>query len=228
MEVKSEWKSRCEIEHNLHSIGDGISVFFIYAPNPDDPYKKVSSQDPLEQRNRYLMCRLFFDLERHGFHVVSDLHLGDTEPANWVQWYITRILHCNFVIFVCSPAFKELFQEQPCVDKVVNDKARRLLDYRNAIYSGISRELSRAGERRKFLPVILDDYKVSECVPALFECGKVFHVKHEASQRKFNYDDKRRDFEKLVCYMAGINRMKLEQPPIGQVTILGGYFDMCK
>ena len=228
MEVKSEWKSRDEIEQNLDSLGDGISVFFIYAPNPDDPYKEVSSNDLLEQRSRYLMCQLFFDLERHGFHVVSDLHLGDTEPSNWLKWYITRILHCHFVIFVCSPAFKELFQETPCVGKIVNDKARRLLEYSNAIYSGISQELSRADERRKFFPVILDDYEVRECVPDLFQSGKVFHIKHEELPRKFNYNDKSREFEKLVCYMAGINRMKLEQPTKGVVTVLGDPFEIRK
>lgn len=228
VEVKSEWKSKDDVQANLRSLGDGISIFFIYAPNPDDPYKKVSNQDPIEQRNRYLMCRLFFDLERHGFHVLSDLHMGDTEPTNWLQWYTTRILHCNFVIFVCSPAFKELFQDTPCVDKIVNDKARRLLEYSNAFYSGISRELSRAGERRKFLPVILDDYEVYECVPALLECGKVYRISHEDLQRNFDYDNRSRDFEKLVCYLAGIDRTKLDQPAIGEVKYLGDPFHIRK
>ena len=227
-ESKSKWKSRDEVEANLGSLGDGISVFFIYAPNPDDPYKEVSSQDSLEQRNQYLMCRLFFDLERHGFHVVSDLHLGDTEPANWLHWYVTRILHCNFVIFVCSPAFKELFQETPRVDRIVNNKARKLLEYSNAIYSGVSQQLSGACKRRKFLPVILDDYRVDECVPTLFECGAVFSVKHEESQRKFNYDDKDRGFEKLICYMAGVNRVKLEQPQKGEIITLGDLTETSK
>lgn len=161
------------------------------------------------------MSRLFFDLELHGFHVLSDLHLGETQPSNWVQWYITRISHCNFVVFVCSPAFKKLFEETVQVDRLPNPKAKHLVNYRNAVYAGISKEMSKEG-RKKFIPVILDDNYMrsaqrEESVPVLFQPGTVYCVTKEEQKRSFDFDNKSRDFEKLVCHMAGINRDALEK-----------------
>lgn len=219
---RREWKSREQVMSDIPHLGDGVSVFFIYAPNPMDAYEPAATEDRWELRNRFLMSRLFFDLELHGFHVLSDLHLGSTEPVNWVQWYVSRIAHCNFVVFVCSPAFKELFEASPEVEKLANPKAKRLVGYRNAVYAGITEELSRGGRRRKFLPVILDDFpkESSSCVPLLFQPGTVYHVPKE-EQRRFNFDDKSRDFEKLVCHMAGINRNELErQGHVSQVAVL--------
>ncbi len=209
---------------NVKSLGKGISVFFIYAPNPDDPYKQQSSPDRLEQRNKYLMTRLFFDLERHGFHVLSDLHLGDEEPNNWVLWYVSRIKRCDFVIFVCSPAFKELFQEDPPV-QAVNTKSKRLLEYRNAVYAEISNELTR-GRSKKFIPVVLDDrYQDRNCVPLLFQAGTVYRVSNEDGQRRFDYENRKRDFERLVCHMTGINRLDFdERNQVDDVPVVKGPF----
>ena len=215
--VKPVWKSKHDVIQNIGTLGDGISVFFIYAPNPDDPYKNLSNPDELEQKNRYLMTRLFFELECHGFHILSDLHLGDTEPRNWVHWYISRICHCNFVIFVCSPAFKELFQGTPTVEKLQNVKARRVIEYRNALYAGISNESELLVEgsvgRQKFIPIILDNYEISTCVPLLFQSGTVYHIRPE-KERRFCYDNRSRDFERLICHMTGINRVELDKKEV--------------
>lgn len=223
--VKIAWKSKEQVMSNISHLGDGVSVFFIYAPSPDDAHKPVVSEDKCELRNRFLMSRLFFDLELHGFHVLSDLHLGNTEPFNWVQWYVSRISRCNFVVFVCSPAFKELFEtEPPNSDKFPNPKARRLVEYRNAVYAGIFSEMSKEG-RKKFIPVILDSYETQRCVPVLFQPGTVYRVPKE-DRRKFSFDNRSRDFEKLVCHMAGINRNDLEPVDrVSQVPTLSGPFD---
>lgn len=211
---------------DVSCLGNGISIFFLYAPNPNDAYKQPTPGDKPELRNKYLMSRLFFDLELHGFHVCSDLHLGETEPSNWVQWYITRISHCNFVIFVCSPAFKELFEESLQLDKVVNPKAKCLVKYRNAVYAGIANEMSKG--TMKFIPVILDNYPVQDCVPLWFQSGTVYNVRKE-EHRKFDFDNRARDFEKLVCHMAGINRDKLEKKNhLPHVPILRGPYEQGK
>jgi len=215
VEVKSEWKSKKQVVDNVRTLGDGISIFVIYAPNPDNLYQPPSAADVVEQRNKVLMLRLFYDLERHGFHVLSDIHLGDSQPTNWLKWYVSRILQCNFVLMVCSPAFKELFEGTSRMDKVTNDKARRLHEYANAIYSELEKKSSSCS---KFLPIILEDcYDKAECVPALFAAGKVYCIKHEDQPRKFTFDDKERDFEKLVCSLTGIDRWDLEKPAMGEV-----------
>lgn len=228
--IKSEWKTREHVMSNLKNLGSGVSIFFIYASNPDNPYEPAG-ENKNELRNRILMSQLFFDLTSHGFHVLSDLHLGDTEPSNWVQWYITRITCCNFVICVCSPAFKELFQEMPDIDKVVDPRAKRLLAYRNAVYACLSNELSKPGPQ-KFIPVILDDYETVDCVPLLFQCGTSYRIlPGDQKRRLFNYDDRSRDFNRLICHMAGINRAELDtlnQPQISQIPILGNPFQKSK
>ena len=163
------------------------------------------------------MSRLFFDLELHGFHVLSDLHLGNTEPSNWVQWYITRITHCNYVVMVCSPAFKQLFEESPNIADIPNPKAKRLVCYRDALYAAISNVLSDEG-RRKFIPVILEEkYEPMDCVPLLFQAGTVHRVLKE-DRRDFDFNNTIRDFEKLVCHMAGIDRVELRRCGHGQVS----------
>ena len=200
---------------NIKFLGNGISVFFLYAPNPDDPYSQSpEDKDTMALRNRFYMSRLFFDLELHGFHVLSDLHLGDTQPSNWVQWYITRISQCNFVILVCSPSFKKLFEDNVDREKLTNPKARHLYDYRNAVYAEIQREVFRG----KFIPVILDKKHMStaqrdKSVPLMFQPGTVFCIEEE-DKRRFNFEEKQRDFEKLVCHMAGINRVEIEKKSV--------------
>ncbi len=215
------WRSKEHVMENTSRLGNGISVFILYAPNPDNPYEKVAQDNVAEQRNKYFLCRLVFDLEHHGFHVTSDLHLGAAEPSNWIQWYVTRISHCNFVLFVCSPAFKQLFEEDIDVGKLANPRAKLLAQYRDAVYSGyIANEIKKGGSR-KFLPVILDveryGQRANDCVPLLFQAGTVFHLDKE--ERVFDFDNRDRYFERLVCHMAGINRMELtklrqyQQPP---------------
>ena len=224
--ARSEWKSREQVMSNTRRLGNGVSVFFIYAPNPVNAYKPADSGDKWELRNRFLMGRLFFDLEYHGFHVLSDLHLGTTEPTNWVQWYVTRISHCNFVVFVCSPAFKELFEESPDIDKLANPRAKQLVQYRNAVYTGLSNEITKVG-RKKFIPVILDEHERDSSVPVLFQPGTVYRIPKELEQRKFDFDNRSRDFESLVCHMAGINRNELDQvnQVPRQVPTLPGPYD---
>ncbi len=225
VEVKSEWKSRKQVLDNMHNLGDGISVFVIYAPNPDDTYQPSSSGNSMEQRNKVLMLRLFFDLERHGFHVLSDVHLGDTEPKNWLKWYVSRILQCNYVLMVCSPAFKEIFEGNPCRDKIVDVRARRLLEYSNAVYS----QLEKSRSKSKFLPIILDSkYSREDSVPALFAAGSVFEVRHEDQPRKFDYDNRERDFERLVCCLAGLDRSSLDQPVKGPIKIVSNPYNLRK
>ena len=223
-----EWKSKESVINNIPRLGNGISIFILYAPNPDDPYEKVTQTNTAEQRNQFLLWRLVFDLEQHGFHVTSDLHLGGKEPSNWVQWYVTRIAHCNFVLFVCSPAFKQLFEEDLDIAKLANPKAKCLAEYKNAVYAGMSADVSKGG-RRKFLPVILDveryGDRVSECVPMLFQAGTVFSLDKDEN-RKFEFDNEVRHFERLVCHMAGINRVELKKPkPMDQLPSLPGLFD---
>lgn len=224
--ARLQWSSKEDVLNNVHNLGRGVSVFFIYAPDPVGQHS-IAHGKPGEQekRSRVLMSMLFHDLEVHGFHVMSDLHLGDTEPSNWLLWYITRIQECNFVVFVCSPAFKQLFEAgRPDMD-TLTDRSRRLLEYRDALYVSITENKLSGEGKRKFLPVILDRFEVGSSVPLLFRAGTVYQVAPEGEYRRFDYDNRVRDFEKMVCYIAGINRDELDRKGLERnVPVLGSPF----
>ena len=207
------FQSREEVLANLPRLGEGRSVFVCYAPDPESPYFNPREREVEIHRNELRLASLFLDLELHGFHVVSDLHMqgGGTEPADFVQWYISRVSYCNFVLLVCSPAFNELFRIDRS-DAIIDKRAQLLLGYKRAVYGEIMKEVKSQGNVSRFIPVLLEArWDSVDCVPVLFQGGSVYRL-FEAEQRCFNYNDMTRDFEKLVCRMAGIDRMALARP----------------
>lgn len=204
--------SKEEVQSHLPELGEGVSVFICYAPDPESPYLNPQRRRAEICRNERLITFLTVDLERHGFHVVSDLHLGDTEPRNWLRWYISRIHLCNFIVLVCSPAFKELFSQETLRRDVVDQRALMFRAYSHAIYDEITQDLQ-GNNTSKFIPVILDRaWEARDNVPSLFRSGFVYNLSGASEPRRFVYDNKNGEFERLVCRMAGINRVELDKP----------------
>ena len=196
--------SKEDIMDKVHLLGRGHQVFICYLPDPGSPY---GSPDPKRSAsNERAVTLLHYDLIRHGFAVFSDLSLGDQHPLNLLQWYISHIERCHHVILVCSAAFKELFTTLRPSGEVKDPRACRFLSYSPAIYA----ELERTMNRRKFLPVLLEP-EWANSVPCVFQASFVYEL-YEMDQRTFDYNNKERHFEKLVCQMVGINRVELDAP----------------
>ena len=207
------FRSKEEVQSHLPELGEGVSVFICYAPDPESPYLDPQRRRAEICRNERLITILTVDLERHGFHVVSDLHLGDTEPRNWLRWYISRIHLCNFIVLVCSPAFNELFSRETLRRDVVDQRALMFRAYSHAIYDEIAQDVTRGNNTSKFIPVILDRaWEARDSVPSLFRGGFVYNLSGASEPRRFVYDNKNGEFERLVCRMAGINRVELDKP----------------
>ena len=221
--ARRSFKTRQDVESHLSQLGEGVSVFIVYAPDPESPYFDPRKREAQISQNERLVFRLAYDLECHGFHVVTDLHLGDKQPHSWLRWYTSRISLCDFVILVCSPAFNKLFSHAQCPDyQIIDRRAKLLLSYRNAVDSEIMSEVQSKQNGGKFVPIMLHPYwSVEECVPALFRAGAIYDVFEEQQPRRFTYDNQIRGFERLVCRMAGINRMELDKPPVVGVHQLG-------
>ena len=208
------FKSKAEIEQNITKLGEGVSVFIVYAPDPESPYLDPHTRVQEINVNEKRIFQLVYDLGRHGFHVVTDLHLGDKMPQNWLEWYTSRIELCNYILLVGSPAFCELFSREKPQGQILDRRAQLLLSYRNTVYSEITRELSSNPGASKFIPVLVDPRWPQEVsIPSLFGAATVYHLL-ESEQRHFTYDNKSRDFEKLVCRMAGINRAEIDKPQV--------------
>lgn len=191
-----------------------MSVFLVYAPDPESPYHNPRTRAREISANEKRVFRLAYDLEQHGFNVVTDLHLGSKMPANWLEWYTARIELCNYVLLIGSPAFCELFSREQPRGQIVDKRAQRLLSYRNAVYAEIEAEVSRNTGAGKFVPVLVDPrWAFEDSIPSLMRAATVYHLL-EDDHRRFNYDDASHDFEKLVCRMAGINRAEIDRPPL--------------
>jgi hypothetical protein len=208
------FKSKAEVEQNLPRLGEGVSVFIVYAPDPESPYLNPHTRVREINANEKQIFQLVYDLGRHGFHAITDLHLGDKMPHNWLEWYTSRIELCHYILLVGSPAFRELFSREKPQGQILDRRAQLLLSYRNTVYSEISKELSSNPSASKFIPILLDPRWHSEdSIPSLFGAATVYHLL-EKEQRLFMYDNWSRDFEKLVCRMAGINRAEIDQPRV--------------
>ena len=210
----SKLETKQDVLNNLPKLGRDLSVFICYIPDPESPYSdpKDRNREAVIGRNQILVTHLIRVLERHGFNVISDLHLGDAQPLNWLQWYTSRIDLCDYLIMVCSPAFRELFScEQPRYH-IPDERVSQFMCYRQAMYANIEREVRETPNTSKFIPVILDRaWTVDNSVPTLFAMAKTYQL-YSDIPRKFDYDEEHRDFEMLVCRMAGIERMKLDKP----------------
>lgn len=208
------FKSKTDVQQNLTRLGEGVSVFVVYAPDPESPYLNPHTRVREINANEKRIFQLVYDLGRHGFHVITDLHLGDQIPQNQLEWYTSRIELCNYILLVGSPAFRELFSREKPQGQILDRRAQLLLSYRNAVYSEITRELLRNPGASKFIPVLIDPRWHSEdSIPSLFGAATVYHLL-ENEQRTFTYDNRDRDFEKLVCRMAGINRAEIDMPQV--------------
>ena len=208
------FKSKAEVEQNLPSLGEGVSIFIVYAPDPESPYHDPHTRVREINMNEKRIFQLVYDLGRHGFHVITDLHLGDEMPQNWLEWYTSRIELCDYILLVGSPAFHELFSREKPQRQIVDRRAQLLLSYRNTVYSEITREMLSNPGASKFIPILVDPrWHLEDSIPSLFGAATVYQLL-ESEQRQFTYDNRSRDFEKLVCRMAGINRAEIDKPQV--------------
>ena len=208
------FKTKEDVVKNLAKLGEGVSVFVVYAPDPESPYHNPQTRGQEIEANERRIFQLVYDLERHGFHVVTDLHLGDNTPPNWLEWYTARVELCDYVLLVGSPAFCELFAREKPRAEILDRRAKLLLSYKNAVYAEIVKEVSTRPGTSKFVPVLLDPrWPAEDAVPSLLRAATVYLLQ-EDGQRQFVYDDRYRDFERLVCRMAGINRAEIDKTPV--------------
>ena len=206
-----KFKTRDDVTNNLHRLGQGISVFVCYTPDPESPYHNPKDREEIIVHNQLQIINFIRDLEQCGFTVISDLHLGSTQPRNRLQWYVSRIELCDYLVMVCSPALKELFSCVELKSKIIDERSSWFRIYCDSIYSQINKEGKESAFCSKFLPVILDNrFPIDDCVPSLLAAGSKYQL-DQTSPRKFEYEVNG-EWEQLVCRMAGIDRNKLNTP----------------
>ncbi len=210
------FKTEKDVTSNLPRLGREVSVFVCYTPDPESPYHDPKDREEIIVHNQRQIVNLIRDLERHGFTVISDLHLGSTQPRNWLQWYVSRIELCDYLIMVCSPALKELFSCGEPKHRIIDERSSWFRTYCTSIYAEIHKEGKESAISSKFVPVILDGCAPDDCIPTLLATGSKYELLDQTVPRKFEYGDRDGVWENLVCRMAGIDRNKLSAQSVDE------------
>eukprot|EP00731_Ephydatia_muelleri_P023285 Em0015g868a len=209
--------SKKDVMDHIETIGHGVKVLVCYSPDP-----RGCASDQHEGRSkrvkdtRMRIAHLALRLERHGFSVFTDLLKGGEDPDQLLKWYYNHIENDDFILVVHSQRLKELCQTERLDD---NSDWQTKLVYNccNNFYSYLSNNT----DCRRFIPVVIDC--MGHCsVPSLFQGKSLYDVTEE---KEFNYDSdpSHCGFDALVCRMAGIDRAKIEHPPIrGPVQTITG------
>ena len=203
---------------NLGSLGQWLKVFICYAPS----INSTKSKGKLESRI-YTFAR---HLITYGFDVRVDLFANFTVGFDWAPWTDREMSQADWIIFVnsqssyellCHPSGpKEVEIPAPRVSKAnsfdtaVNEAMKKIRFSGRAVYNRLYHDTT-----LKIIPVVLleEDNKSEYILPILRDVNSVLHIYNDIP---FDYDKLEGHFERLICRMAGINRMNINATGVQQ------------
>ena len=211
-----QFNSKEEVTKNLGCLGQRMKVFICYSPS-------VSSKDTkgkLESRI-YTFAR---HLITYGFDVQVDLFASATVGFDWASWTDREMSQADWIIFVNSKSSYELLYHPsgpkevevtaPHVSNSFNTEVAKKIKFSGrALYNRLYHDTT-----LKIIPVILleEDNRIEYILPILRDFNSVLHIYEDIP---FDYDKLEGHFERLVCRMAGINRMAINSRGVEQKFI---------
>jgi len=190
---------------NQGSLGRMQRVFIHYVPTRKSTIGEI--QGKLEKRIYNFSCHLI----TYEFDVRVDLFCDQSTRFDRAAWSDCELSQADWVIFVCSRSSYELLQlsnsseylsvfNTSCVSKEIKNIIKVL---RKILYNRLSIESS-----SRVIPVILleDDNNVDFVPPSLRDLNNILCIFEDAP---FDYDKLDGHFERLICRMAGINRVTI-------------------
>ena len=195
----SRFKTSEEIQRNLGSLGQRKKVFIWF----------VSSKNIVDNTTRpgMLETRVFLfsrHLITYGFEVRTNLSAGvnRTSKADWASSTDHEMSQAEWIICVCSQSLYEMFQNasNPMEIHSLSTDASFL---NRTLYNRLLNDST-----LKIIPVILQegDNNLLFVPPALRDPKNILRVYEETP---FDVKKLDGDFERLICRMAGIDRMVL-------------------
>ena len=195
----SQFKTFDDIQHNLRSLGQRKKIFIWYVPSRHiTDYK--THVGVLEAR--------IYSFSRHlisyGFDVEVDLPsaVNHTSEADWASWTDREISQADWIICVCSQSLYAMFHNasDPVEIHSLNTKATFL---NKTLYNQLLNDT-----RSKVIPVILqqEDDNPLFVPPTLRDPKNILRIFEDTP---FNVHKIDGDLERLICRMAGIDRMAL-------------------
>ena len=195
----SRFKTIEDIQHNLGSLGQKKEVFIWFVPS-ERTADNTTHPGMLETRV-FLFSR---HLITYGFRVRTNLSVGvnRTTKSDWASSTDHEMSQAEWIICVCSQSLYEMFQNasDPMEIHSLSTSASFL---NRTLYNRLLNDPT-----LQVIPVILQekDDNLFFVPPTLRDPKNVLHIYEETP---FSVENLNGDFERLICRMAGIDRMAL-------------------
>jgi len=190
---------------NRGSLGRMQKVFIHYVPTMKSTTGEIKGK--LEKRIYNFSCHLI----TYNFDVRLDLFCDQSASFDRASWSDRELSQAEWVIFVCSRSSYELLQLSNSSEYsstlntcAVNRETRNIIGVlRKILYNRLSIE-----SPTRIIPVILleEDNNIAFVPPSLRDPQNILCIFEDAP---FDYDNLDGHFEKLICRMAGINRITI-------------------
>ena len=190
-----------DILSNRGSLGRMQKVFIHYVPTVKPITGEIEGK--LEKR----IYNFSLNLITYGFDVRVDLFCDKSTRFDRAAWSDGELSQADWVIFVCSRSSYELYQlsNNPATFNTASVDRKRLNNInvlRKIIYNQLSIDTSRV------IPVILleEDYNIAFVPPSIRDSNNIFCIFEDTP---FDYDNMGGNLERIICQMAGINRVTI-------------------
>ena len=215
-----QFNSKEDVTQNLGSLGQRLKIFICYAPSVSSKETRGKLESRIYTFARHLIT--------YGFDVRVDLFASFTVGFDWASWTDHEMSQADWIIFVNSKSSYELLchpSRPRDVDVTVphvsnsldtasvNEATKKIRFSGRALYNRLYHDTT-----LKIIPVILleEDNRIEYILPILRDVNSVLHIYEDVP---FEYDKLEGHFERLICRMAGINRMAINSRGVEQKFI---------
>ena len=188
-----------DIKNNLGSLGRGKRVLIWHGLLTN---LTGSEKSPRRDRIYNFACHLM----TYGFIVKIDMFVSHANETDWASWTDHEVSQADWIICVCSQSSYILFQNVNDLDKeiqLLSLEAKNARFYSRMLYNQILNDV-----QLKVIPVVLlkEDDNLTFIPPTLRDPKNILHIYEDTL---FCTENLNGNFERLVCRMAGINRIAL-------------------
>ena len=195
----AKFSEKKDVLSNRGSLGQRQRVFIHYVPTTSGEYMVE-----LEKR--------IYDFSSHlityGFDVRVDLLCDQSTRFDRAAWSDRELSQAHWVIFVCSRSSYELFNlsyssEYSPTCYIDQETKNNISLLRRTLYNHLSNDAT-----NKVIPVILlqGDSDIAYVPPMLRDSNNILCIFEDTP---FDYDNQGGHLERLICRMAGINRVEI-------------------
>ena len=185
-----------DIKNNLGSLGSGKRVLIWHGLLTN------MMNSPRRDRIYNFACHLM----TYGFIVKMDMFVSHANEIDWASWTDHEVSQADWIICVCSQSSYILFQSVNDLDKeiqLLSLEAKNARFYSRMLYNRILTDV-----QLKVIPVVLlrEDDDLAFIPPTLRDPKNILHIYEDTP---FCTENLNGNFERLVCRMAGIDRIAL-------------------